>query len=492
MGQEQIWYGVIDSSLDNNPPPAVFSYSFEDTNESSVIDIQAFVDDETGIADVKSLLWINDIGSDPIQMYDDGQHGDLSANDNVWGVRTGPFAIGDDIHFGISVKDVDDNAVDVSCGQIRVYPAHDEGNICLNLWTDSKIAEGNEGSKAYWPKHEGQDYLFLGGLWIGTACFGDPRVIDCHYSEQDWRRSPNSPVLLQKGTSDQDISFTYDDRYASDGTIGLNIKQETYQWSNPACDDFIIFRYNIYNTGESGNLSDVFTTMWLDPDISIQTFAEDDLGGYDSERGLLYMFDSNQNPDGYIGVKLLGPDNMPHTANIYEHPGPGNDNERFQVMTSGAISTPLSPADYRMLLTAQPFPLDVNDSVSVIFGLVMGAGLNELQIHCDTMTAIYHSQIVDIIDYAGINFPGDFYLGQNYPNPFNPRTVIGYQLPASSHVDLSIYNLLGQKVATLVSERQSAGAYKVEWDAGKHSSGVYLCRLHAGSHIQTKKMILIK
>jgi hypothetical protein len=88
--------------------------------------------------------------------------------------------------------------------------------------------------------------------------------------------------------------------------------------------------------------------------------------------------------------------------------------------------------------------------------------------------------------------PLTFTLFQNYPNPFNPKTAISYQLPVSSHVDLSIYNLLGQKVATLVSERQSAGAYKVEWDAGKLSSGVYLCRLHAGSHIQTKKMILIK
>jgi flagellar hook assembly protein FlgD len=54
---------------------------------------------------------------------------------------------------------------------------------------------------------------------------------------------------------------------------------------------------------------------------------------------------------------------------------------------------------------------------------------------------------------------------QNYPNPFNPKTAIGYQLSAVSTVELSIYNLLGQKVATLVSGKQAAGQHQIEWDA---------------------------
>lgn len=89
--------------------------------------------------------------------------------------------------------------------------------------------------------------------------------------------------------------------------------------------------------------------------------------------------------------------------------------------------------------------------------------------------------------------PDRFHLYQNYPNPFNPLTVISYKLPAVSDVELSIYNILGQKVATLVSERQAPGDYAVAWDASGFPSGVYVCRLSTASGFtQTKKLILLK
>ena len=95
--------------------------------------------------------------------------------------------------------------------------------------------------------------------------------------------------------------------------------------------------------------------------------------------------------------------------------------------------------------------------------------------------------------------PRVFSLSQNYPNPFNPVTTINYQLPARSaggpitnYIDLSIYNLLGQKVVTLVSKHQQAGTYQVEWDASGFASGVYIYRLQAEGKILNKKMLLLK
>ncbi|MDZ7342779.1 MAG: T9SS type A sorting domain-containing protein [candidate division KSB1 bacterium] len=88
--------------------------------------------------------------------------------------------------------------------------------------------------------------------------------------------------------------------------------------------------------------------------------------------------------------------------------------------------------------------------------------------------------------------PGEFLLFHNYPNPFNPSTVISYQLPVSSQVELSIYNLLGQKIMTLVSEKQTAGIHKFNWDGSGLASGVYLYRLEAGEFIQSKKLILMR
>jgi hypothetical protein len=97
--------------------------------------------------------------------------------------------------------------------------------------------------------------------------------------------------------------------------------------------------------------------------------------------------------------------------------------------------------------------------------------------------------------------PEGFTLFQNYPNPFNPVTVIRWQLAVSSHVDVSIYNLLGHKVCTLVSEKQEAGIHKVEWNSRNDlgyqvSSGVYFYRAKisnsSGSFLAQMKMLLLK
>jgi predicted outer membrane repeat protein len=92
-----------------------------------------------------------------------------------------------------------------------------------------------------------------------------------------------------------------------------------------------------------------------------------------------------------------------------------------------------------------------------------------------------------------------FFLSQNYPNPFNPLTTINYELPARSaggpitnYVELSIYNLLGKKVATLVNQKQAAGRYQVQWDGSGFASGVYYYRFSAGSFVETKKLVLLR
>lgn len=88
--------------------------------------------------------------------------------------------------------------------------------------------------------------------------------------------------------------------------------------------------------------------------------------------------------------------------------------------------------------------------------------------------------------------PTQFALEQNYPNPFNPTTTIKYSLPAQGMVHLTVYNLLGQEVATLVSEQQAAGVYAIQWNAASVPSGVYFYQLRTGEAIVTKKLTVIK
>lgn len=88
--------------------------------------------------------------------------------------------------------------------------------------------------------------------------------------------------------------------------------------------------------------------------------------------------------------------------------------------------------------------------------------------------------------------PEDFVLDQNHPNPFNPITEINFVLPAASNVSLDIYNIMGQKVATMADGFLEAGEHSVTWDGSDVASGVYFYRLKAGEFIETRKMILLK
>lgn len=88
--------------------------------------------------------------------------------------------------------------------------------------------------------------------------------------------------------------------------------------------------------------------------------------------------------------------------------------------------------------------------------------------------------------------PTAFSLNQNYPNPFNPATTISFALPVETHVRLIVYNGIGQEVARLVDEVRSAGVHQASWNAGALPSGVYFCRLTAGSLSAIRKMMYVR
>ena len=97
----------------------------------------------------------------------------------------------------------------------------------------------------------------------------------------------------------------------------------------------------------------------------------------------------------------------------------------------------------------------------------------------------------------GSVLPDEYALHQNYPNPFNPVTTLRYNLPENRLVNITIYDMLGRKVKTLINQNQDSGHKSVIWDAtndfGKPvSAGIYLYQIQAGEYISTKKMVLLK
>jgi hypothetical protein len=174
-----------------------------------------------------------------------------------------------------------------------------------------------------------------------------------------------------------------------------------------------------------------------------------------------------------------------HGTGWYQGPGwPGYENDDGTELT--------------IVNTSGSFDLAPGDSQEIEIAIIMAQGADYL----DSVTKLkekaaavrnfyYTAELTVLEEIDGIK-PSSFVLYQNYPNPFNPITAIGYRLSAISDVELSIYNVLGQKVVTLISERQKTGHHQVEWDAGGFATGVYYYVLKAGEFRDVKKMILIK
>jgi hypothetical protein len=101
------------------------------------------------------------------------------------------------------------------------------------------------------------------------------------------------------------------------------------------------------------------------------------------------------------------------------------------------------------------------------------------------------------LNSGGLGLPQTFALAQNYPNPFNPSTTISFDLPVDGHVSLSIYNVLGQKVATVADQHYAAGRWEVAWngdddDGDRVATGIYFYRLTMSDEVRTRKMMLLK
>ena len=107
-------------------------------------------------------------------------------------------------------------------------------------------------------------------------------------------------------------------------------------------------------------------------------------------------------------------------------------------------------------------------------------------------TTIKYTQQPVSVEDVKTDLPVTYNLFQNYPNPFNPTTKIKFALLERENVNLSIYSLLGEKVAELINMEMDAGYHEADWNASKFASGVYFYQIKAGSFIRTKKLLLLK
>jgi hypothetical protein len=113
-------------------------------------------------------------------------------------------------------------------------------------------------------------------------------------------------------------------------------------------------------------------------------------------------------------------------------------------------------------------------------------------VHLLTLVALAQVGLTTKVSATNDNVLASFALKQNYPNPFNPSTTIMFEVPKSSVVRLSVYDLLGREVSALLNERRDAGVHEVEFEGSNLASGVYFYRLQTGDFVQTKKLMILK
>lgn len=388
------------------------------------------------------------------------------------------------------------------------------------------------------PAFSGNNYLYDGGLWVGTLLGGEPAVTTYFYNpDQEWAPGheyggeprPQKTFFVPENPDAPVVTYFDDLEPRSESNhVPLGIKViETFEPGgtviDPDTDEEILapwakVTYKLFNTGLNSDLQDVYVSLWMDFDVaSIDpgNLAIDDLVDYNPDLMLSYMYDwddpvSEENDigefglaTGYVGTALLKSPTETISAHAWWNweNDPKNDAQRFDFMTGNSpymmgyqyLPNPWDlgyPAfDYRTLQTTGPFDIVRYDTVTVQFLLVAGDGYEDLMSNAQLARDLYYTDIAEEGD--GVT-PATFTLDQNYPNPFNAATTIRYSLPEASRVRITIFNILGQQVSVLRDTQQPAGRYQLTWNPQQAASGLYFIRLEAGDYSKTVKSLLLK
>ena len=161
---------------------------------------------------------------------------------------------------------------------------------------------------------------------------------------------------------------------------------------------------------------------------------------------------------------------------------------------------PMYPDDRRLALSSGPFTFAPGDTQNITIATIVARGssnlnsVTKLKEKAKLVQQYFDESLIKEEEKRKASIPTQFELFQNYPNPFNPVTSINYSLTEKSFVNLTVYDILGDKVITLVNEMKNFGRHKVEFSASNYglSSGVYFYRLQAGNASYVKKMIILK
>ena len=283
----------------------------------------------------------------------------------------------------------------------------------------------------------------------------------------------------------------------------LDILLNTYAFDEDGIDKVVFSEYQISNNSTE-DWTDFYFGVFADWDVNNY---ENNSVDYDASNNLLYVYDNTEGTNfPYMAIVPLQQTSANLAIdNAYEGTETSakfnlydgyTDQEKLNSMTAGNANTSVSNTDISEVVASGPYVLGKNNTISLGFLYAYGETLAELQ----NQVIAARAKSVFAVDEPGTytanetesELPLVTNLHQNYPNPFNPTTELSFDLSEAGFAELTVYNINGQKIKTLISGALTAGAHSVYFDASTLASGVYLAVLKTPSTSKTIKLTLLK
>jgi hypothetical protein len=334
------------------------------------------------------------------------------------------------------------------------------------------------------------DKDFTTQLGRGSLVIGEDKTHVFDY-EEDAQYLMTSAALSVGGAADTVAVVLYDNTWQDPpAQPDVRALAEVHAWKN---DPFVLVNYTITNTGAATKTLHIGIGGVPEPS---ETYGGETVA-YDATKKMAYFYRTGETP--YVGVKFIGQDPTSFHALDWDTYSPDDanadaapDSTRWQMTAVAGFDAPVTAGVNGSFfnLNAGSAVLDPGVSVSYEVAYLYGTSLADLRTVADAAVARYN--LATSVEMVSTQIPDRFALRQNYPNPFNPSTVIACQLPTAGHVKLVVYDLLGREIAVLADGQFAPGEYSFRFDGTGHASGVYFCRLIAGSFVTTTKMVLQK
>lgn len=347
--------------------------------------------------------------------------------------------------------------------------------------------------------YKGNQTLYEAGLMIGmpdSAVSNTMRGIGTNKC-MDFNSALNVRRVVAAALSDFDTEGYFADG-ASPKPLPVKVHQKTYAWSSPADSKYILFRYIIHNTG-STSLTNMYAGLAADFDIEAKG-GDSNRVAFDAGNKMGYTF-CTKSKKLYAGVKLLSkvaPVNMYAIDN--DTTGKGGINvarsftrlQKFTTLSTMRTGAGLTGAgnDVLQVVSTGPITLKAGDSVEVAFAMLAGDNVADLQTSAINAQSKYDTSI--LLSTQPANFRTTDCEMRIFPNPTAGLVSVSFSIAQSSRIDLRLFNLVGQELATVVNAELVQGNHRFSFDTEKLNPGIYYLQLNTGGNALTQKLVVAK